>query len=184
MGFANQILSTDELSTAQVTLSPLSPKYMPLELKIYTILTMVPIFVMVVLGFEWFFEMPEFYMQTLVYWISGIFAIGALIFTYICLAFPKKGYALREHDLHFSSGLIFQSHICQPLLRIQHIEVKRGPFERKAGLATLLVFSAGGVQHTFYIPGLEYDTAIKLRSYILDNRDLKKDETDDSTLTD
>ncbi len=184
MAFTNQILHPMDLSIANIDMMSLSPAYLALELKIYTVLSMGFMLLFVVLGFEWFFEMPEGYFIALPWMIISAFAFGALMFVYLILAFPKKGYAVREHDLHYTSGLIFQMHVCQPILRIQHIEIKRGPFERKAGLASLLVYSAGGVQHTFAIPGLPHDTAIKLRSYILEHKDLHEDETESSQTDD
>ena len=59
-------------------------------------------------------------------------------------------------------------------MRIQHIEIERGPLERSAGLATLQVFSAGGAHHTFEIPGLTYEKAIELRQFILNHKDVSQ----------
>lgn len=184
MAFTNHILSTTDLSVSRIELTPLSQAYLTLELKIYTVLTMLVMLILVVLGFEWFFDMPDGYFRALPWLITGVFSLGAVTFIYILLAFPKKGYAIREQDVHFVSGLIFQMHVCQPILRIQHMEIKRGPFERRAGLASLLVYSAGGVQHTFVIPGLTNETAIKLRSFILEHNDLQKDETESAQIDD
>ncbi|MDU0354869.1 PH domain-containing protein [Paraglaciecola aquimarina] len=82
----------------------------------------------------------------------------------------QKYYALRELDVHFSSGLFFKKMVSQPISRIQHIELKRGPIERKAGLASLQVFSAGGAMHTFEIPGLPFANAQQLRQIILKHK--------------
>jgi membrane protein YdbS with pleckstrin-like domain len=98
-------------------------------------------------------------------WALGL--LGFAITVYCKLADPLKTYALREHDLSYSAGLIFKKTITQPILRIQHIELKRGPIERKVGLATLQVFSAGGALDTFEIPGLPLNEAQKLREFIL-----------------
>ncbi|MEM0912145.1 MAG: PH domain-containing protein [Pseudomonadota bacterium] len=178
MAFTNAILSTSDLSISSINFTSLSQAYLALELKICASSTMALMLVFVVLGFESFIEMPEGSVAALPWAIIGSFVLGAIIFLYIMLAFPKKGYAVREHDLNYTSGLLFQMHVCQPILRIQHIEIKRGPLERKVGLASLYVYSAGGVQHTFAIPGLAYDTATRLRSFILEHRDLQKEETE------
>jgi hypothetical protein len=95
---------------------------------------------------------------------------------YHIFADPIIQYAVREQDIHFQAGLFFRRLVSQPILRVQHIELKRGPIERKANLATLQVFSAGGVSHTFEIPGLEYHTAISLRKFIINHKDLSIDE--------
>jgi membrane protein YdbS with pleckstrin-like domain len=85
----------------------------------------------------------------------------------------RVAYALREHDVGFRWGLLFRHTVIQPLSRIQHIELKRGPIERSAGLATLQVFSAGGGAHTFEIPGLPVEQAQGLRQFILQHQDLQ-----------
>lgn len=97
--------------------------------------------------------------------LCGVLAIG-----HSYLAFPHQAYALRQHDLSYRSGLFFRKCITQPILRIQHIELKRGPFERRAGLASLQVFSAGGAMHTFAIPGLTLAEAEGIRQFILQHK--------------
>lgn len=176
MAFTNHVITNNETSISTVDIKPLSPKYMRLNLSIAVVFTTIVLTILVTLVAQPFFDMPSGYSDNIVIWLSIVFGLGALNFVYHLLADPKKGYALREHDLHYQTGLIFQDHICQPILRIQHIEIKRGPLERKAGLATLQVFSAGGVTHTFYIPGLPHEEAVRLRSFILDHGDLTLDE--------
>lgn len=101
--------------------------------------------------------------------LIAIVAVVELI--YIYLADQQKKYALRELDLHFTSGLIFRKTVSQPILRIQHVELKRGPIDRKVGLAKLQVFSAGGAMHTFEIPGLPVEDAEAIRQFIISHKD-------------
>ncbi|GGD69297.1 PH domain-containing protein [Lacimicrobium alkaliphilum] len=102
----------------------------------------------------------------------GLSLAAVVIPGYLYLADKRKGYALRQHDLSYRSGLIFISVTTQPVLRIQHVELKRGPIERKAGLASLQVFSAGGAMHTFAIPGLPLAKAKQIRRFILEHKDI------------
>ena len=104
--------------------------------------------------------------------IWAIAIIGFVSNAYTILADKKKFYALREQDLNYKSGLIFCKTVSQPMLRIQHVELKRGPIDRKIGLAKLQVFSAGGAMHTFEIPGLPIETAENIRQFILDHKDV------------
>ncbi|WP_019026559.1 PH domain-containing protein [Colwellia piezophila] len=100
-----------------------------------------------------------------------IATLGFVVTLYGTYADKVKFYALREHDISYSSGLIFYKTVSQPILRIQHVELKRGPIDRKIGLAKLQVFSAGGALHTFEIPGLPIAEAQKIRQFILDHKD-------------
>ncbi|QDP03078.1 PH domain-containing protein [Thalassotalea sp. PS06] len=93
-----------------------------------------------------------------------------LSFVYQWFAEPMKAYALREQDLSYKSGLFFRKVITQPIARIQHVELKRGPLDRRFELAKLQVFSAGGAMHTFEIPGLELKNAQSIRQFILSHK--------------
>ncbi|AAV82400.1 Uncharacterized conserved membrane protein [Idiomarina loihiensis L2TR] len=101
---------------------------------------------------------------------AGVF--GLLSSVYGILADKNKGYAIREHDFSYRSGVIFQSVVSQPILRIQHVELKHGPIDRHFGLASLEIFSAGGAMHTFAIPGLPEKKAREIRSYVLTHSDI------------
>ncbi len=102
-------------------------------------------------------------------WAITIFSL--LFSFYKALADVRKFYALREQDISFTSGVLFKKTVSQPILRIQHVELKRGPIDRKVGLAKLQVFSAGGAMHTFEIPGLKLDDAESIRQFILSHKD-------------
>lgn len=97
---------------------------------------------------------------------------GLLSSAYGVVADKNKGYAIREHDFSYRSGVIFKSVISQPILRIQHVELKHGPVDRHFGLASLEIFSAGGAMHTFAIPGLPEEKAREIRSYVLTHSDI------------
>jgi len=155
----------------EIEMQPLDPSYAATNFKIGSVLTifsaLILTFVRLQPWFDWYVELH-----------IGL-TIGASVLTAICLLFtlykkiadPLKSYALREYDLSFQSGWIFRKKVTQPITRIQHIELKRGPIDRKIGLATLQVFSAGGALHTFEIPGLVLSKAQKLRQYILQHKD-------------
>ncbi len=83
--------------------------------------------------------------------------------------FNLKGYALREKDILYRSGLIFRSTTAIPFNRVQHCEIKEGPIERYFGLKTLQVYTAGGENSDLSISGLRGDTAQQLKTFIVKN---------------
>lgn len=173
--FSNAAVAVQNISTQNLALVSLSPKYRRVNLIWGACFGAALALVLALVTSGLFFELPK-EIQPFVIWgyaFIGIITLHDLLYHFF--ADPLKQYALREHDLNFQSGLIFRSLVSQPILRIQHIEIKRGPIERKAGLATLQVFSAGGISHTFNIPGLEYENAVSLRQFILDHKDLTAD---------
>lgn len=173
--FTNKTLSVTEINTATMAMTPISPKYRQINLIWGACFGAVLAIILTLFTSGIIFDLPE---NARPYVIGGyvFIAINTLRnLIYHVFADPLIQYALREHDLNYQSGLIFRSLVSQPILRIQHIEIRRGPIERQAGLATLQVFSAGGVSHTFNIPGLVYKDAVSLRQFILDHKDLAAD---------
>lgn len=173
--FTNQVIESHRITTEALSLTPLSPKYRQINLIWGVLIGSILAAILTFVSSNLIFDLPE-ELVPFVKWgytIIGMITLWNLLYHFF--ADPLKGYALREHDLNFQSGLIFRSLVSQPILRIQHIEIKRGPIERKADLATLQVFSAGGASHTFYIPGLVYKDAVSLRQFILDHKDLSTD---------
>lgn len=79
----------------------------------------------------------------------------------------RRGYVLRDKDILFRKGVIWRSVTAIPFNRIQHVETSSTPLDRKFGLATLQLFTAGGSSGDLKIGGLGQDVAEKLRVFIL-----------------
>ena len=111
-------------------------------------------------------DAPEFLAEIAVWlprflWTGfGILAARALAWPLV--AVPRCGYAVRERDILYRSGVLWRSARLVPFNRVQHTKTESGLLDRRFGLAKLSVFSAGG---SLTIPGLETDTAENLRAY-------------------
>jgi membrane protein YdbS with pleckstrin-like domain len=157
-----------------MVLNSLSPKYRSLNIIVSLIIGFVIVAIILLLAIQPLVSMPQKYLDY--YHIAAIavafLTLWSVLYSYF--ADPKKKYAIREFDVHFQSGLLFFRTVSQPIMRIQHIEIERGPIERSAGLATLQVYSAGGANHAFEIPGLVHEKAIELRQFILNHKDVSQ----------
>jgi membrane protein YdbS with pleckstrin-like domain len=171
--FSNQDLTPSVFPSINTLQSqPLSSIYIKTTLKI-DLITLVAILVGVTaLYFQSIFVLNPEFKQALPFISLGTLMLGGLRVAIKFLANRRKTYALREQDLHFSSGLFFRKTVSQPISRIQHVELSRGPIDRKVGLAKLQVFSAGGSTHTFEIPGLSLVTAQQIRQHIVEHKDM------------
>lgn len=172
----NHPLCSQELPClGEMPSEPISPGYRKLNLAVTAAFSLLVFTVLLVVAYQPLFTLPV----KLEYSIGVAGAItallGGLIFTYHYFADRLIYYTLREQDIVLFKGLFFKKVICQPMLRIQHIDIQRGPLERLAGLATLKVYSAGGSDYTLAIPGLPEETAEKMRQFVLNHSDLTRD---------
>ena len=175
MSFSNQSMDIDQFPKfSEAERRPLSSKYRPTNILLTLVCFSFISVILTVIKFQPLVDLPKNFSNSYPLLLGTSFFLCIWIVSYHYFADPLKSWALREQDVSYSSGLIFRKAINQPISRIQHIELKRGPVERFVGLATLQVFSAGGHTHTFKIPGLELDTAVKTREFILEHKDLNR----------
>lgn len=101
------------------------------------------------------------------YLVAGwmLLAIAALYITH--RGYGILGYAIRQHDVVFREGWIYRSIVAAPYVRVQHCEISQGPIARWLSLHQIEVFTAGGSGSDVTIPGLDLDTANRLRTYII-----------------
>lgn len=101
-------------------------------------------------------------------------ALINILLTYF--GFYKKGYAVRDKDISYKTGLFWKSKTLIPFNRIQHSEVKQGPFERMFGLSSLRVFTAGGSASDLSINGLKQEEANHLKQFIIKKTSADEEE--------
>ena len=77
------------------------------------------------------------------------------------------GYVLREDDLLFRRGIMFERVIAVPYGRLQLVDVTRGPLLRALGLATLK-FVTASVATGVNLPGLPEAEAEALRDRLVE----------------
>lgn len=103
-------------------------------------------------------------------WIACIIFLVLLIgFWLIWVGFHAweyKGYALRQHDILFKTGIWFKSTTVVAFNRIQHVEIQQGPLDRLFSVSSLILYTAGGSASDLIIPGLHPDDAAKLKDHV------------------
>jgi len=173
IAFENNTVSTQSLPKIEkINFSTLSNKYRLANFCINILLALTMLGVALLVHYQQFFPIHPEVLKMAPVILLALAVIFLVQTVFQLFADKKKVYALRQQDLSYMSGLIFKQTVTQPILRIQHIELKRGPVDRKLGLARIQVFSAGGATHTFEIPGLPLDTAETIRQFILDHKNV------------
>lgn len=94
------------------------------------------------------------------------FLLFCLIFFVEIRGFKIKGYAIRQKDVSYKSGLIWFNMTSIPFNRIQHSELSRGALARLFDLASVKIYTAGGSGSDLSINGLTKERAQKLRDFI------------------
>nr|WP_241981823.1 PH domain-containing protein [Cryobacterium ruanii] len=105
---------------------------------------------------------------TWAFWVG----LAVLVVSIINLVFePRRvrsiGYLLREDDLLFRRGILFQRFVAVPYGRMQLIDITRGPIARWLGLADLKFVTAAATAGVS-IPGLAEADAEGLRDRLVE----------------
>lgn len=125
--------------------------------------------VIIVIGFSAlvFFNPGEF-TQTNILTIGFALLISiALVFFFSLLSYRKKGFAFRNHDVLYRSGIIATSTMIIPYNRIQHVALHEGLISRYYGLAKIEIFTAGGNASDIEIPGIEKEQAEDIKQLLM-----------------
>jgi membrane protein YdbS with pleckstrin-like domain len=80
--------------------------------------------------------------------------------------YRRLRYAIDGRLLRVVRGWLFHTDTIVPFVRVQHIDVTRGPFDKMFGTSTLVVHTAGTHNSTVMVPGLAPDRAAEIRDTI------------------
>ncbi len=79
-------------------------------------------------------------------------------------------YLVDEGGLRIRRGVFWRKVIWIPISRVQHTDVSQGPVQRRFGLATLTVHTAGTAGASISLAGLEHGIATRLREHLRPDR--------------
>jgi len=165
-----EALPGERPSIVDGTLRPLDPRYVNLQQQIGWItaavlaVIAVPISIMLAIAIA-----TTFWAVSMI--VASVF--GFLIFlTWWLVAWPPVSYRYVSYrvdadGLEIRSGVYFRSVTTVPKSRVQHTDVSQGPLQRRYGLATLTVHTAGTEHAEVPLPGLPHDIALRIRDHLL-----------------
>lgn len=80
--------------------------------------------------------------------------------------YRRLGYAIDGRLLRTVRGWLFHTDTVVPFVRVQHIDVTRGPVDKMFGTASLVVHTAGTHNSVVVLPGLSPERAAEIRDAI------------------
>jgi len=95
------------------------------------------------------------------------FWLGARQFRHVAWRLDDEGLAIRR-------GRLWQRETRVPTTRVQHLDLKRGPWQRRRDLATLVVHTAGTRHSAVTVPHLDAADAERLRDVL--GRQIDRDD--------
>lgn len=104
--------------------------------------------------------------------LSAVAAVLAVLFVtgviHAIYAHRIWQFGLQDDALFLVRGVLTRTDTSVPYVRVQHVDTTRGPIERTAGLASVVVYTAGSRGADITIPGLRPARATELRERLRD----------------
>lgn len=107
---------------------------------------------------------------------AALLLLGGTILIALCWRFANASHArtrfvLDADGLRIRRGVFWHSETLVPRSRVQHIDLNRGPLDRRFGLASLKVYTAGTKLASVSIDGLPAERAAQLRDALVAHDD-------------
>ncbi|WP_127818934.1 PH domain-containing protein [Microbacterium sp. CPCC 204701] len=138
----------------------ISPKYVRVQLisnGSFLVLVIAATLVLTLLMHQWWAWIPGGILTVILVWILAILPRQA----------RSIGYQLRQDDLVFRRGILWQRFVAVPYGRMQLIDITHGPLDRGFGIAQLKFVTAAAATGVV-IPGLEQSMAETLRDHLVE----------------
>ena len=104
--------------------------------------------------------------------VAGLLLVAVPLLAVITVAtappriWARIGYALEPTLLRVVRGWMWHSDTQVPLVRVQHLDIARGPLDKMFGTATLAIHTAGTHNSIVTLPGLSPERATEMRDAI------------------
>jgi membrane protein YdbS with pleckstrin-like domain len=103
----------------------------------------------------------------LVVWLTLVALAAWKAYAWPARAYRHTSYRIDDQGIEICKGVYWRVVINVPRSRVQHIDVSQGPIERRYGLGTLIVYTAGTDHAKVELEGLEHGRALRIREHLL-----------------
>lgn len=103
-------------------------------------------------------------------WLAALTAIGWLMYRWPAVEHRHASYVVDEQGIEIRRGVFWRRVTTVPRSRVQHTDVAQGPLERRFGLGTLVIYTAGTDHAKVDLSGLDHGRALRIRDHLLPER--------------
>lgn len=103
--------------------------------------------------------------------LLGLACVIVLAWVYSGARHRATRFALNDEGLRIRRGVFWQSEVLVPRSRVQHTDLSRGPLDRRFGMATLKVYTAGSKLASVGLDGIPEARALALRDALVNDDD-------------
>lgn len=100
-------------------------------------------------------------------WVLANAALAWLMYRWPAVSYRHASYRVDDRGIEIRRGVFWRRIINVPRSRVQHTDVSQGPLERRYGLGTLVVYTAGTDHARVALAGLEHGVAFRIREHLL-----------------
>jgi hypothetical protein len=104
-------------------------------------------------------------------WLVAMMLLAWHAHRWPVLEYRHTSYRVDGLGIEIRRGVFWRAAIHVPRSRVQHTDVSQGPLERRYGLGTLVIYTAGTDHAKVELPGLEHGVALRLREHLLPSGD-------------
>lgn len=150
----------------QLTYEPLSPQY----LKVQYIGAIIAYLISITAPILFYFMADDFTYKPIITIVAEciILLVATINLCLLPKALAYKGFAIREHDITYRSGIIFPSTVTIPFCKIQQVSIQQNPISRLFGLYSISIVNGAQLLAETNIPGLTEEKANEMKAILIE----------------
>jgi uncharacterized protein len=100
-------------------------------------------------------------------WIGATALLGWWLQVWPAISYRHSSYIVDASGIEIRSGVVWHTVTNVPRSRVQHTDVSQGPLERRFGIGTLVIHTAGTDEAVVSLNGVTHGTALAIRDHLL-----------------
>jgi membrane protein YdbS with pleckstrin-like domain len=103
-------------------------------------------------------------------WVTANLMFALFLQRWPAVAYRHTSYSIDERGIEIRRGVFWRTVVNVPRSRVQHTDVSQGPLERRYGLGTLVIYTAGTEHARVTLAGLDHAQAMAIRENLMPER--------------